>query len=88
MILTYVVRAAAALEAGKHVICDKPMAMNGQEAEQMVEAAKQHPDRASICVFIPFRFTCLYMAADMLPAFRQQCSNMQQQQCPVISCCV
>lgn len=36
---------AAALEAGKHVICDKPMALNGQEAEQMLEAARQHPDQ-------------------------------------------
>lgn len=36
---------AAALEAGKHVICDKPMALNGHEAEQMLEAARQHPDQ-------------------------------------------
>jgi len=88
MSLTWAVHAAAALEAGKHVICDKPMAMNGQEAEQMVEAAKQHPDQASICVFISSLFTCLYMIADMLPAFHQQCPNMQPQQCPVIPCCV
>ena len=36
---------AAALEAGKHVICDKPMALNGQQAEQMMEAARLHPDQ-------------------------------------------
>ncbi len=30
-----------ALEAGKHVICEKPMAMNAREAMQMIEAAKK-----------------------------------------------
>ena len=30
-----------ALEAGKHVICEKPMAMHAQEAMQMIEAAKK-----------------------------------------------
>ncbi|NLL70433.1 MAG: Gfo/Idh/MocA family oxidoreductase [Epulopiscium sp.] len=30
----------AALNAGKHVLCEKPLAMNAQEAQQMVDAAK------------------------------------------------
>merc|ERR1711964_529302 len=30
----------AALEAGKHVICEKPMAMHQDEADQMIQAAE------------------------------------------------
>lgn len=31
-----------AAEAGKHILCEKPFAMNASEAEQMVEACEKH----------------------------------------------
>src|SRR5689334_70598 len=34
--------ATAALEAGKHVLCEKPTALHQDEAEQLVSAAKKH----------------------------------------------
>src|SRR5262249_14699741 len=37
-----------ALDAGKHVICEKPMAMNALEAREMTEAAESLPDQLSI----------------------------------------
>ncbi len=38
----------AALEAGKHVICEKPTAMNDVEAKQMWDAARNRPELLSI----------------------------------------
>jgi len=38
----------AALNAGKHVICEKPMAMNAIEAREMTEAAESRPAQLSI----------------------------------------
>jgi predicted dehydrogenase len=37
--------AIAALAAGKHVLCEKPMALNASEAAAMVAAAERRPDR-------------------------------------------
>ncbi len=38
---THLPLSVAALKAGKHVICEKPLAMNAREARKMVETAKQ-----------------------------------------------
>jgi predicted dehydrogenase len=40
--------ATAVLDAGKHVLCEKPTALNATEAQQLVDAAKRHPDRIAI----------------------------------------
>ena len=37
-----------ALEAGKHVMCEKPMAINSEEAKKMVEAAKRTGKKLTI----------------------------------------
>ncbi|UFU01442.1 Gfo/Idh/MocA family oxidoreductase [Radiobacillus kanasensis] len=44
--------AIAALEAGKHVLCEKPMALSAREAERMVEASK----RTGKVLFIGFHY--------------------------------
>lgn len=44
----------AALRAGAHVIVEKPMAMDGREAQQMIDAARKH--RRKLVIGFQYRF--------------------------------
>ncbi|MBI3945619.1 MAG: Gfo/Idh/MocA family oxidoreductase [Armatimonadetes bacterium] len=44
----------AALEAGKHVLCEARMAMNAAEAHRMLEASRAHPDQVAQLVPAPY----------------------------------
>lgn len=47
--------ATAALEAGIHVMCEKPMALNAGDARKMVETAEKHGKRLSVSYQNRFR---------------------------------
>jgi predicted dehydrogenase len=40
--------ATSALDAGKHVLCEKPTALNVPEAEQLVAAGRKHPNQIAL----------------------------------------
>ncbi len=44
----------AALDAGKHVLTEAPMAMNAREAHRMVEKAREHPGQVAMVVPSPY----------------------------------
>ena len=48
-----------ALAAGKHVICEKPLAMNVKESSQLVALAAQHSLVAAVCYNVRFYPLCL-----------------------------
>ena len=50
-----------ALEAGKHVMCEKPMAINSAEAKKMLDAAKKSGKKLSIGYQSRFRPDSQYM---------------------------
>ncbi len=41
-----------ALEAGKHVLCEKPIALSAAEAEQLVAAGERHPSLSLVEAFV------------------------------------
>ncbi|MEI2279891.1 Gfo/Idh/MocA family oxidoreductase [Paenibacillus polysaccharolyticus] len=56
-----------ALEAGKHVMCEKPMAMNSKEAEEMVKAAERTGKKLTISYQNRFRKDSILL--------KQACTN-------------
>ena len=54
----------AALEAGKHVMCEKPMAINSAEAKKMLDAAKKSGKLLSIGYQSRFRDDSRYLKAE------------------------
>jgi predicted dehydrogenase len=63
--------ASAALRAGKHVVCEKPTALNATEAEQLVTVAAAHPDKIAIIDhelrFVPSWRTARERIRELLP---------------------
>lgn len=47
----------AALDAGKHVLCQARMAMNAREAGRMLDKAREHPERVAMIVPSPYGLT-------------------------------
>lgn len=56
-----------ALEAGKHVMCEKPMAINSAEAERMLEAARRTGNKLTVGYQNRFRREARYL--------KQLCEN-------------
>ena len=44
-----------ALEAGKHVLCEKPLGLDTEDAQRLVDAAKNYPEQKLVEAFM-YRF--------------------------------
>ena len=53
-----------ALEAGKHVMCEKPMAINSAEAKKMLDAAEKTGKKLTIGYQSRFRDDSMYLKAE------------------------
>jgi predicted dehydrogenase len=58
--------AVAALAAGKHVLCEKPLANTVAEARAMVDAAEQAPDRVAMVGFTYRRVPAIQLARTLV----------------------
>ena len=54
-----------ALEAGKHVMCEKPMAINSEEAKKMLDAAQRTGKKLTIGYQSRFRDDSLYLKKEV-----------------------
>ncbi|MFF0200689.1 Gfo/Idh/MocA family protein [Streptomyces sp. NPDC005017] len=62
--------AVAALDAGKHVLCEKPLANTVEEAEAMVAAAARNPGRIAMVGFNYRRTPAVSLARSVIAAGR------------------
>ncbi len=60
-------QAIAAAEAGKHVLCEKPMAMNVRECDQMIDACQSHNVKLGVAYYRHF-----YPVVDRIKAIIKQ----------------
>jgi len=59
--------AIAAAKAGKHILCEKPLAMNAAEARKIIQAAKQH----KVFLMEAFMYRCHPQTAKVAELIRQ-----------------
>lgn len=58
----------AALQAGKHVLCEKPTAMNYAQAQEMAEAAAKHPNLVCAVAYYRRRYAKVMEAKRLIDA--------------------
>ena len=59
--------AIAAAQAGKHILCEKPLAMNKSQAEQMIDAARKY----RVFLMEAFMYRCHPMMTELRGLLRQ-----------------
>lgn len=63
---THLSMASAALEAGKHVVCEKPLAMNSAETAQLVTLSQRHPNLAAAVNYNMRFYPLMHHARDLV----------------------
>lgn len=76
----------AALEAGKHVMCEKPMAVTGKDAREMAEAARRTGKKLSVGFQYRFRQDVQFLKAVVDEAASARSTRRRRTRCVVAVC--